>query len=328
MTITEAPGGLVEGFVHPHSPAPVHPIWQSFAEFTAGAVGGVACVITGQPFDTIKVKMQTFPSLYTSSIQCCRVSIKNEQFIGLYRGTVPALAANILENSILFLCYGLCKKAVCQVMGHPHEDHLTALENATAGAGAGFFSSLGLCPTELVKCRMQAMHEVIASEGKKTTGRFSTWSVTKALIRQDGFHGLFQGLTSTWAREVPGYFFFFGGYEISRSILIPKGNPNAEISPLRLMICGGFAGACLWSAMYPVDVVKSRIQVQSMVGKVQGFMPTLKTIIRTEGIGALYNGVVPCVLRSFPANGALFVAYEWTRKHLILIQPSNFIYSF
>ena len=31
---------------------------------------------------------------------------------GLYTGTVPSLAANVAENSILFAAYGLCQKAV------------------------------------------------------------------------------------------------------------------------------------------------------------------------------------------------------------------------
>lgn len=43
------------------------------------------------------------------------------------------------------------------------------------------------------------------------------------IIRQEGFLGLFRGMTSTWAREIPGYFFFFGGYEFSRYMMTPKG---------------------------------------------------------------------------------------------------------
>ncbi len=34
------------------------------------------------------------------------------------------------------------------------------------------------------------------------------------------------------------------------------------------------------------------------------------------GPQALYRGIVPCLLRAFPANAALFVAYEWTKKLL------------
>lgn len=36
-------------------------------------------------------------------------------------------------------------------------------------------------------------------------------------MKNEGPLGFFQGLTTTIAREVPGYFCFFGGYELSRS---------------------------------------------------------------------------------------------------------------
>lgn len=36
-------------------------------------------------------------------------------------------------------------------------------------------------------------------------------------MSHEGPRGFFQGLTTTIAREVPGYFCFFGAYELSRS---------------------------------------------------------------------------------------------------------------
>lgn len=41
-----------------------------------------------------------------------------------------------------------------------------------------------------------------------------------------------------------------------------------------------------------------------------------KDLVRREGLLALYNGLLPTVLRTFPSTGALFVAYEYTRKGL------------
>lgn len=32
------------------------------------------------------------------------------------------------------------------------------------------------------------------------------------------------------------------------------------------------------------------------------------------GVTALYSGLKPTVIRAFPANGALFLAYEYSRK--------------
>lgn len=37
-------------------------------------------------------------------------------------------------------------------------------------------------------------------------------------MKNEGPLGFFQGLTTTIAREVPGYFCFFGAYELSRTL--------------------------------------------------------------------------------------------------------------
>lgn len=50
-----------------------------------------------------------------------------------------------------------------------------------------------------------------------------------------------------------------------------------------IVFSGGFGGACLWLVVYPMDCVKSRIQVMSMTGKQAGFFKTFMTITHTEG---------------------------------------------
>lgn len=116
-----------------------------------------------------------------------------------------------------------------------------------------------------------------------------------------------------------------------------------------IVFSGGFGGACLWLVVYPMDCVKSRIQVMSMTGKQSGFFKTFMHIFRTEGmkkicfsmpnyimyknvkwtlhenpiclvfvsfsgVRALYSGLTPTMIRTFPANGALFLGYEASRK--------------
>ena len=70
---------------------------------------------------------------------------------------------------MLFMAYGLCQKAVAAAAGTSDVRSLSPLQNAMSGFFAAFFSSLVLCPTELVKCKMQAMREVNA--GKPTAIR-------------------------------------------------------------------------------------------------------------------------------------------------------------
>lgn len=70
----------------------------------------------GQPFDTVKVKMQTFPKLYSNMFDCFKKTFKIDGIRrGLYAGTVPALIANVAENSVLFAGYGYCQKIIMKL---------------------------------------------------------------------------------------------------------------------------------------------------------------------------------------------------------------------
>lgn len=81
-------------------------------------IGGIALVYVGQPLDTVKVKMQTFPSIYKGMINCFVKTVKTDGIIrGLYAGTVPAVVANVAENSVLFTAYGGCQKVVSKILG-------------------------------------------------------------------------------------------------------------------------------------------------------------------------------------------------------------------
>ena len=78
---------------------------EDFAcSFISGIIGGTGLVAAGQPFDTVKTKMQTFPELYTKSgsMSCMKSIYAREGVRGLYVGSVSAIAVNVAENSVLF----------------------------------------------------------------------------------------------------------------------------------------------------------------------------------------------------------------------------------
>lgn len=286
-------------------------------DFIAGANGGTACVLAGQPFDTVKVKMQTFPSHFTNAFDCFKKTFQNERIRGLYAGTVPALVANIAENSILFLCYGRCQSVIQSIFKVPHPEQLTVFQKSCAGSIAAFFMSFALCPTELVKCKLQAQHQLRQMSGKSGVKSIGPLGLAAKIIKTEGFFGFYRGFSSTCAREVAGYFFFFGGYELSKYLLTPHGKKAEDLGPLKVAFSGGIAGACFWTSVFPTDVVKSRVQTASArAGKPENIFKIIYTIFQKEGFRTLYKGLGPAVIRSFPANGALFLAYEGTERLL------------
>lgn len=91
--------------------------------------------------------------------------------------------------------------------------------------------------------------------------RIGPWNLTRQILKEQGVRGLFTGLSSTIAREMPGYFFFFGGYEATRELLAAKGQNRDDIGWQKTMVAGAVGGTMLWLAIFPADVIKSRIQV-------------------------------------------------------------------
>ncbi|XP_017879395.1 mitochondrial ornithine transporter 1 [Ceratina calcarata] len=290
-------------------------------DFIGGSLGGMALVYVGQPLDTVKVKMQTFPSMYKGMVSCFLQTLKTDGIRrGLYAGTVPALVANVAENSILFAAYGGCQKAISNVLGIQRVEDLTSIHNAWAGFFAAFFSSLTLCPTELVKCKLQAIREVQMDtiQGKSSVAvigkQIGPWGLTSQILKEQGIRGFFTGLSSTIAREMPGYFFFFGGYEVTRELLAKPNQSRDEIGWQKTMVAGAVGGTVLWLVIFPADVVKSRIQIKNIKTPA---LTVMRDIVRNEGISSLYNGLKPTLIRTIPATATLFVTYEYSKRFML-----------
>lgn len=282
-------------------------------DFVAGSLGAATSVFVGQPMDTLKVKMQTFPHLYPNLSLCFKETLQKEGiFRGLYAGTVPSLAANIAENSILFAAYGVHQKMVANALGVPKVEQLSVTANGFAGFLAAFWSSLALCPTELIKCRLQANRESFIAKGLEPP-KIGPFSLTRQILKTDGVPGLFRGLSPTFMREMPGYFCFFFAYEFVREALVPEGGNKDDIGPMGTICAGGVAGTTLWTIIFPADVIKSRLQVS---GATTPMITMARQIVKNEGFLALYNGLLPTVIRTFPATGALFFAYEYSKKFM------------
>ncbi|TMW40893.1 hypothetical protein DOY81_014026, partial [Sarcophaga bullata] len=82
-------------------------------DFTAGSLGGALQVYVSQPLDTVKVKQQAFPKLYKNMFDCFLKTYRQDGiYRGLYAGSIPAVIANVAENSVLFAAYGGCQKAL------------------------------------------------------------------------------------------------------------------------------------------------------------------------------------------------------------------------
>ncbi|CAK4652143.1 hypothetical protein LEN26_008226 [Aphanomyces euteiches] len=266
-------------------------------ETTSGGVGAVCLVYTGLPFDVAKVRLQT-SSEYRGVMHCLVKSVHNEGARSLWKGATPALASAIIENSVLFTAQGALRRIV---FGSNHKTSL--IDEAMLGGAAAIFSATAITPAEVIKCRLQSSH----------TASSNVFACIRGILAQNGLAGFMAGLPAVLLRDIPFSFCFFGAYELYTSTLVrwlEDHSSKRDLHPLAVLTCGGAAGATGWSLVFPADVVKSYMQVGNGVGFRQAF----DNIRKAQGLRGFYRGWSAAVLRSFPANGALFLGVEMTHR--------------
>ncbi|KAH9299381.1 hypothetical protein KI387_031063 [Taxus chinensis] len=283
-------------------------------DLMAGTVGGAAQIVCGHPFDTIKVKLQSqIRGQYAGATDALTKTIAQQGFAGLYRGMGAPLATVAALNALLFTTRGQMEVFLRFLREKEPGDpaaRLSASDQVICGAGAGAAVSFVACPTELIKCRLQA------HGGGSVTGPLDV--ARRVLTREGGFVGFFKGLTPTLCREAPGNAIMFGTYEwVKRWMAGRSGCDVSELGRGAMLTAGGLAGAAPWIFIYPADVVKSVIQVDDFSRpKYSGSIDAFKKIMAGEGVRGFYKGFGPALMRSVPANAACFLAYEITREAL------------
>lgn len=273
--------------------------------FVGGGVGGICAVITGHPFDLVKVRLQTAEKgVYTGALDVVKKTIAREGLVrGMYAGVSAPLIGVTPMFAVSFWGYGVGKdlvKAVSTV------DENTGFSIAQISA-AGFFSAIPMtlitAPFERVKIMLQ-----LQGQQKGPPKYTSSWDVVRQLYKTGGVANVFRGSAATLARDGPGSAAYFATYEYLKRKLSPE---NGELSLGAVSFAGGAAGVSMWVLVFPVDTVKSRLQgatERTSVGQV------IKEVYAKGGIKGFFPGVGPAMLRSFPANAATFVGLELTYK--------------
>lgn len=168
--------------------------------------------------------------------------------------------------------------------------------NGLAGALAGMAQSIISSPMELLKTRAQILPDS------------TVWKCAADILRTEGgLRGLYRGFGITLARDCPAFATYFFTYEylLEQFSSSKKNNPSLA----DMLLAGGTAGTVSWLVIYPLDVIKSRIQADNC--RYKSLTDCVRQTISQEGLGVLMRGCSPTLLRAFPTNGATFTVVTW-----------------
>ncbi|KAK2738732.1 hypothetical protein FQN55_000449 [Onygenales sp. PD_40] len=210
-----------------------------------------------------------------------------------------------------------------------------------AGGMAGAISRTIVSPLERLKILLQ-----IQSVGR-TEYKLSIWKALVKIGREEGWRGFMRGNGTNCIRIIPYSAVQFGSYSL-KGVLLAEPTPGADLNAIQRLLCGGMAGITSVTITYPLDIVRTRLSIQSasfaelrteQQRQLPGMFQTMRLMYRNEGgFLALYRGIIPTVagvapyvsffsgLKKFPSPyiltnlaikvGLNFMTYESVRKYL------------
>ncbi|KAK4516271.1 Glucosamine-6-phosphate isomerase (Glucosamine-6-phosphate deaminase) (GNPDA) (GlcN6P deaminase) [Mucor velutinosus] len=290
---------------------PEKPNVNTLDSVISGLFGGLAGLAVGHPFVKVRLQSRELASRYKGTWNCFITTIKQEKFVGLYKGMASPAVGVAGVNALVFGSY----TSLMQYQQEYDKDSSSSSEQLPplrhvlfAGMGAGVITSFVTCPMELVKVQLQSQTQVTAIKGPI--------DCLKNLYTTGGIRYCFKGMLPTTLRELS-----FGPYFLTYEFIcriMTTSDPNSinnstyELSGPKIILAGGSAGIVAWCSTYFADVVKTRIQ--SEPERYKGFIDCIKSSYRNEGWRIFFRGLTPTILRAFPSNAATFAAYTWTMK--------------
>ncbi|RHZ79803.1 hypothetical protein Glove_140g99 [Diversispora epigaea] len=189
-----------------------------------------------------------------------------------------------------------------------------------AGGGAGFTEALCCHPLDTVKVRMQLSQRSV---------RPGFLTVAVKIIKAESPLGLYKGLGAVLTGIVPKMAIRFSSFEFYKGLL--KNKTTGNVSTTATFFAGLGAGTTeAVLVVTPMDVIKIRLQAQchSMtdpldIPKYRNAAHAAYTIVKEEGIRALYKGVALTALRQATNQAVNFTVYQEMKKRMKTIQGTK-----
>ena len=217
-----------------------------------------------------------------------------------------------------------------------------------AGSCSGFLTSFLTTPLHRVKVQLQT---TTSYQYQQHTLR-STITCAKNILQQEGLrNGMYKGWNAQVLSETIGRGVYFGTYEMIKRFhmnyyyyyINEEGNNNNNNNnnnrsmmrvdtattynnnnniPLHIrMLSGAISGIVGWTIVYPIDVLKNRIQAEKIGdGKNTQSLRNLyrlgSTLYHNHGITIFYRGLSVMLVRAFPVSAIALPTYDIVHEYL------------
>lgn len=151
-------------------------------------------------------------------------------------------------------------------------------------------------------------------------------STFKQMAKENFIRSSYRGLTMGLVGMFPYSAIDLGTFELCKKTLIaynaknaglPIDHPDVQPGNFAAGAMGAFSGALGASLVYPINLLRTRLQAQGTVLHPQtytGVVDCATRCIKKEGVKGLFKGLTPNLLKVVPAVSITYICYEHSKK--------------
>ena len=261
------------------------------------------------PLDVLKIRLQLASSsqhsLPVTTLSTFRSILHHEGAFAFWKGNVPA--------SVMYLTYSVLQFSTYRFTAQMLPPNMTPFSASfIAGATAGLAATTISYPLDLLRTRFAA-----SGPGERIYP--SLYLAIRQIGASEGLKGFWRGCGATTLTILPNMGIFFSSYEILRKKLPAYNLTLAEnVWGSKDAVAGGVASVAAKTAVFPLDVIRKRLQVQGPmrqrhygnVAETNRIWETGKSIVERGGWRSLYRGLGIGLVKSAPASAVTMWVYE------------------
>ncbi|CAK7894085.1 succinate/fumarate mitochondrial transporter [[Candida] anglica] len=285
-------------------------------DLVAGGTAGLFEALCCHPLDTVKVRMQLYrksgqkpPGFIRTGINI----VEKEAFLSLYKGLGAVVIGIVPKMALRFSSYEFFRSLLYKPDGT-----ISTGSTFIAGVGAGITEAvLVVNPMEVVKIRLQAQHHSMADPLDIPKYRNAPHAAY-TIVREEGFKTLYRGVSLTAARQATNQGVNFTVYSKIRERL-QEYHGTTDLPAWQTSCIGLISGALGPLSNAPLDTIKTRLQKTTFASNESGMVRIVKIgkqLVKEEGMGALYKGITPRIMRVAPGQAVTFTVYEFMKRVL------------
>ncbi|OKL57433.1 hypothetical protein UA08_07181 [Talaromyces atroroseus] len=316
-------------------------IFPHLGYFVAGGVAGAVSRTATAPLDRLKVYLIAQTGVKKEAVRTAKkgaplsavgkgLGTLIEATRELWRaGGIRSLFAgnglNVVkimpESAIKFGAYEASKRAFARLEGHNDPKQIKPTSQFLSGGLGGMVAQCCVYPIDTLKFRMQCEVVQGGNRGNKLIAE-----TARKMWQSTGGFAFYRGLPLGLVGMFPYAAIDLSTFEYLKRRLVARKarlekchEDDAPLSNFTTGVIGAFSGALGASFVYPLNVLRTRLQAQGTVlhpATYDGIMDVTRKTYRTEGLRGFYKGITPNMLKVAPAVSISYIVYENSKRFL------------